>query len=161
MNEKKFGVLFVCYGNICRSPLGEGIFSHLVEEAGLSEKFVIDSCGTSSMHQGEAPHRESCLVASKHGLNIIKQRARGLRDDDFLDFDLILALDEAVCADILERRLGNKATIKLLREYEPQAKDLNVPDPYYGGRDGFEKVYQMIDLCCRELLKSLSRRFSF
>ena len=158
---KKYGVLFVCYGNICRSPLGEGIFLHLVKEAGLEQNFIIDSCGVSSEHAGQAPHRESCAVAKKHGIDISGQRARMISDDDFFKFNFIIAMDEYVCTHILERRIGNFATVKLLREYEPHAKDLNVPDPYYGGRDGFEKVYDLIEQDCREVLRSLRLRLLF
>ena len=160
-DPKKYGVLFVCYGNICRSPLGEGIFRYLVTEAGVADKFNIDSCGTSSEHVGQAPHHESCRVAKEHGIDISHQRARKLSDEDFFKFNLILALDEYVCTSIIERRIGNFATVKLLREYEPRAKDLNVPDPYYGGRDGFAKVYDIIELNCRELLRSLRLRLLF
>jgi protein-tyrosine phosphatase len=151
-------ILFVCLGNICRSPLAEGVFQHLVKEAGREAEFEIDSCGTGGWHAGELADPRSRAVAQRHGLTLT-HRARQFERSDFEKFDLILAMDRENQSDL--NSLSNlkpehAAKVKLLREYDPQAKgDLNVPDPYYGGPEGFETVYQMVERSARKLLVSL------
>ncbi len=154
---KKISVLFVCLGNICRSPLGEGIFRHLVKERGLEERFEIDSCGTGAWHIGKSPHRDSIRVAEKHGVSLKGQVARQVADDDFLRFDYIVAMDQSNLADLEELKIGNTASLFCLRKFDSIKGDLDVPDPYYGGRDGFDEVYDIIYRCCDRLLAHLEK----
>jgi protein-tyrosine phosphatase len=151
------GVLFVCLGNICRSPLAEGVFAHLVREAGLEARYRVDSAGTGSWHVGEPPDPRSAKVAREHGIRL-RGVARQVDPDDFHSFDRILAMDRENLKDL--RRLasegGGTAALALLREFDPEAAgDLAVPDPYYGGPDGFEEVFQMVTRSCARLLESL------
>ena len=149
----KTSVLFVCLGNICRSPLGQGIFEHLIAERGLTEQFKVDSCGTGAWHEGEAPHGGSIEIAKKNGVSIENQIARKIAVSDLNNFDWIIAMDRSNLRDI--KRLGEKATAKihLLREFDPMQDDLDVPDPYYSG--GFEGVFDIVDRSCRVLLDKI------
>ena len=147
-------VLFVCLGNICRSPLAEGVFRHLVREEGLEDRFEIDSAGTGDWHAGQGPDGRSVAVAAAHGVDL-PGRARQVRQDDFDRFDLIVAMDRDNLRD-LERMAddGTRARLHLLREFDPEGGD-DVPDPYYGGADGFEIVYGMVHRSCARLLEEL------
>ncbi|NLR99184.1 low molecular weight phosphotyrosine protein phosphatase [Rhizobium sp. P38BS-XIX] len=145
-------ILFVCAGNICRSPLAEGIFRHLVTEAGRSAEFEIDSAGTGGWHQGQRPDRRSVAAAAGHGIDISSQRARRIEPADFSSFDLILAMDQdnlknlrkSAPADALGRlHLFNAFTLGSNRD---------IPDPYYGDREDFEAVYTMLLAGCSALL---------
>ncbi len=151
-------VLFVCLGNICRSPLAEGVFRHLAAQAGRGGEFEIDSCGTGGWHAGEAPDPRSRAVAHKHGV-ALNHRARQFEHADFDRFDLILAMDRENQADLLSfssLTREQRAKVKLLREFDPESDgDLDVPDPYYGGPEGFEKVYQMIERAARGVLEKV------
>ena len=156
-----FGILnlrfcFVCLGNICRSPLAEGVFKQLAAQA--QWECHVESAGTGGWHVGEAPDARSQRIAQAHGLRLTS-RAQQFRAADFARFDHILALDEEIAADLraLARTPAELNKIRLLREYDPRANgDLNVPDPYYGGLDGFEGVYEMIERSCRELIQRFS-----
>ncbi len=151
-------ILFVCMGNICRSPLAEGVFNHLAAQAGRTNDFEIDSCGTGGWHAGELADPRSRAVAQKYGLRLT-HRARQFKRSDFNDFDLIVAMDEDNRSDLLsfsDLKPEQKAKVHLLREWDEQARgDLDVPDPYYGGPDGFERIYQMIERSAKKLLESL------
>ncbi len=154
MSVTKQKVLFVCLGNICRSPLAEGVFRHYVEAAGLSERFVIDSAGTSNYHIGDPPDARTTRVAGQRGIRLTGA-ARQLRESDLHEFDYVLAMDRENLANV--RRLANgnsvKAEIKLLREFDPEANgSFDVPDPYYGGQRGFEEVQDMVERACAALL---------
>ncbi|MEE2786290.1 MAG: low molecular weight protein-tyrosine-phosphatase [Myxococcota bacterium] len=148
-------VLFVCLGNICRSPLAEGAFVNHVKTAGLKDQFTVDSAGTSGYHAGELPDKRSIDVARAHGVDITMQRSRALTRRDFKTFQYIVAMDRANLANI--RRVepaDSTAEISLmLSEVSHDAAD--VPDPYYGGVDGFETVWQMVDRATGNLLKRL------
>ncbi|WP_189484422.1 low molecular weight protein-tyrosine-phosphatase [Asticcacaulis endophyticus] len=149
-------VLFVCLGNICRSPLAEGVFRHKVMEVGLSDHFFIDSAGTGGWHIGAAPDKRSIAVAARYGIAIHEQCARKLVHEDFNRFDLILGLDRQNLSDI--RRLqtaGSKARVGL---YLEQALGLrkDVPDPYHGGPRDFEAVYRLCEEASAALLKQLT-----
>ncbi|MEK7787290.1 MAG: low molecular weight protein-tyrosine-phosphatase [Chloroflexota bacterium] len=151
-------ILFVCMGNICRSPVAEVVFNHLAAQAGRAGEFEVDSAGTGGWHEGELPDPRSRAVARKHGLTL-NRRARQIERADFNRFDLIVAMDRDNLSDL--RSFSSltpeqRAKIKLLREFDPKADGyLDVPDPYYGGPDGFERMYEMIERSARELLKSL------
>ena len=151
-------VLFVCLGNICRSPLGEGILRHLVQQAGSLKSIQIDSAGTGAYHQGEAPDPRSRDVARKNGVSLDGQTARKVAPEDFHGFDLILAMDRQNLHDLLENcPPKERKKVRLLRSYDPEGGQ-DVPDPYFGGRTGFDDSFSMIHRCCQALLESLIKR---
>ena len=153
---RRTSVLFVCLGNICRSPLAEGVFRHLVEEAGLADRFEIDSAGTGGWHVGERPDARAQMVASQHGV-ALECRARQVTAEDLLHFDYVVAMDRENLR-ALERMaasVGSDAEVRLLRDYDPGADADEVPDPYYGGASGFETVYEMVQRACQALLERL------
>ncbi|MHC4924952.1 MAG: low molecular weight protein-tyrosine-phosphatase [Planctomycetota bacterium] len=161
MNFHNFGshgtsVLFVCLGNICRSPLAEGVFRHLVDEAGLGGHFDIDSAGTGAWHVGEPPDGRMTMVAEQHGISL-DSRARQVEAEDLDRFDLILAMDRSNLRE-LQRMVdlsGADVRVQLLREYDPAGDGDEVPDPYYGGATGFEHVYTMVHRSCEALLEDV------
>lgn len=139
-------VLFVCLGNICRSPIAEGVARKLIEEVGRS--ITVDSAGTGSWHVGEAPCKHSIAVARYHDVDISSLRARQVKKSDFAAFDLIVALDQNNYRDL--KALGCTNLVKL-GDYGYNGAD--VPDPYFfDGFEGFENVYTMIECCVRELI---------
>ena len=153
---KSTGVLFICLGNICRSPLAEGIFTHLVEQRGLSDRFRIDSCGTGGWHAGNPPDPRSVLVASKNGLDLTRLRARKFDPHrDPIEFDWLIPMDRQNEIDIIE--LGTPSDkVRLMRSFDRSlGKPSDVPDPYYGGDDGFDKVYEMLVRACEGMLTHL------
>ncbi len=154
--ENPYSICFVCLGNICRSPTAEGVMQHLVTKAGLQSYFYIDSAGTASYHTGELPDSKSRKIAGQHDV-ILQSRARQFRAEDLNEFDLILAMDHENYSDILaldhKNRFANK--VALLRSFDPYPAHMAVPDPYYGGIEGFEKVYEIIRRSCTELLEIL------
>ncbi|WP_430514037.1 low molecular weight protein-tyrosine-phosphatase [Pannonibacter phragmitetus] len=134
-------VLFVCLGNICRSPLAEGAFRKVVEDLGAKNRVLIDSAGTGGWHQGEAPDPRSIAVAARHGIDISAQRARQVVKTDFSRFEHILAMDSSNLTNL--RKLSPAeapASIRLFLETD----ETDVPDPYYGGPAGFETVFRMV-----------------
>lgn len=151
----RIGVLFVCLGNICRSPLAEGVFRHLVREAGLEDRFLIDSAGTSGYHDGEGPDPRTSAVAARRGV-VLEHASRRLRPPDFTRFQYILAMDgdNLARSAALARRAGLPTPeLSLLRAFDPEAPaDAEVPDPYFGGERGFEDVHDMVERACRGLL---------
>lgn len=153
---RSHSILFVCLGNICRSPLAEGVFRHRVEEAGLEGRFRIVSAGTGGWHVGDSPDPRSRAVAEARGVSLEGQTARRVASSDFDDFDLIVAMDRSNLSDL--RRMSGvdrHARIVLLRDYDREPGDGEVPDPYYGGPDGFDHVFDMVDRCCEQLLDAL------
>jgi len=152
-------ILFVCMGNICRSPTAEGVMRHLVREAGLEDEIVIDSAGTGGWHAGDPPDRRATAAARARGVTL-EGGARQLTVDDFEAFDLLLAMDRDNLAGIRALAPDEDAAGKarLLREYDPAsagAPDLDVPDPYYGGPQGFETVLDQVEAACRGLLDEI------
>jgi protein-tyrosine phosphatase len=150
-------ILFVCMGNICRSPTAEGVMRRLLEDAGLTDRVEIESAGTGGWHAGEPPDRRATLAASRRGVTL-EGAARQIRPSDFRDFDLVIALDRANLRELLAVAPDEDAAekIRLLREFDPRAGgDLDVPDPYYGGDRGFETVLDMVEAACRGLLDEL------
>ncbi len=152
------GVLFVCLGNICRSPLAEGVFRHLVRERGLEDRFVIDSAGTGAWHVGEPPDARSREVARRNGMSLDDQRARQVTADDFDAFDLIVAMDRENLHTLKRLHPGGdmRAELRLLRDVDPEPGDGQVPDPYFGGPDGFDEVYEMVRRSAEALLDELA-----
>jgi protein-tyrosine phosphatase len=152
-------ILFVCMGNICRSPTAEGVMRELVREAGREHEFEIDSAGTGSWHAGEAPDRRAADAARRRGVTL-DGTARQIRPRDFEHFDLILAMDSENLRELRTFSPDGDAAGKarLLREFDPAsagAPDLDVPDPYYGGPRGFETVLDQVEAACRGLLDEL------
>lgn len=148
---------FVCLGNIVRSPLAEALFYQQAVQAGVVDQFEADSAGTGAWHVGEAPDGRMRRVAARHGL-IYDHRARQFKFQDLDRFDLILAMDRDNRADLLTlaRTPEQRNKIRLLREFDSQGgAQASVPDPYYGGLDGFEEVYLMVERSVEGLLASL------
>jgi protein-tyrosine phosphatase len=151
-------LLFVCLGNICRSPTAEGVMRHLLVAEGLTEAVEIDSAGTGDWHVGHAPDHRSAGAASGRGIELTGA-ARQVAPGDFEAFDLILAMDRSNHGDLLALAPDDAARerVKLLREYDPDAVaagELEVPDPYYGGADGFEDVLDLVTRACEGLLEA-------
>lgn len=147
-------ILFVCSGNICRSPLAEAIFKSLAGQAGLGARFVVDSAGTHGFHEGERADPRTRRVGRKYGLDV-DSIARPVVDEDFDRFDLIIAMDRGHRRELLARGRGRHAEIRLMREFDPEAREQDVADPYYGGEDGFEAMYSVLVPACRGLLEPL------
>ncbi|GLS05221.1 phosphotyrosine protein phosphatase [Chitiniphilus shinanonensis] len=149
----KFSVLFVCTGNICRSPTADGVMRHLVREAGLADRVEVDSAGTHDYHVGEAPDRRAQAHASKRGYDLRSLRAREVTSADFARFDLILAMDEGHLA-LLRRRCPEpyQNRLKLFLDFATHFNEREVPDPYYGGPQGFEHVLDLVEDGCEGLL---------
>jgi protein-tyrosine phosphatase len=157
-------ILFVCLGNICRSPTAEGVMRALVRDAGLEDVVEIDSAGTGSWHVGNAPDEPSTAAARGRGITL-EGAARQVTVADFERFDLIVAMDGSNRRE-LERMAPDdeaRARVRLLREYDPRAvaeADVDVPDPYYGGEDGFEHVLDVVERACRGLLDEVRERIA-
>jgi protein-tyrosine phosphatase len=156
---KPVRLLFVCLGNICRSPTAEGAMRTLVREAGLEDRIELDSAGTGSWHVGSPPDERATAAAAGRGV-VLEGAARRVRVEDFYDFDLLLAMDASNVDDL--RRLApdseGRAKVRLLREFDPASdgsEDLDVPDPYYGDGDGFERVLDQVQAACAGLLDQL------
>lgn len=157
---KEVKVLVVCMGNICRSPLAHGLLEHRVAQAGLADRIAIDSAGTHAYHVGNAPDPRSQQTALRHGIDLSSQRARKVVVSDFAEFDYVLAMDNdnrvllsAQCPD------EHRHKLKLFLEFAPQLAETEVPDPYYGGDSGFERVYQLIDAAADGLMADIQARY--
>lgn len=150
-------ICFVCLGNIVRSPLAENMFRHMAEEQGVDEKYEVDSAGTSAYHVGETPDARMRQVARDHGL-MYTGRAKQFQHEDFDDFDLIIAMDTEN-RDVLKRMAASQdqeRKIRLMRDFDPQSgAEEAVPDPYYGGKEGFERVFRIVKRSTRGLLEAL------
>ncbi len=146
-------ILFVCTGNICRSPSADGILKHMAAKKGLSDKLYVDSCGLQSMHAGESADKRSAAAALKRGYDLSDQFSRQVRVSDFVEFDWVLALDRSH-----ERALRKMAPpefkdkVKLMLPFSGVTHRDEVPDPYYGGEDGFEDVLNLLEESCEKLL---------
>lgn len=156
--ERPVRVLFVCLGNICRSPQAEGIFSHLVDRAGLSGRIVADSAGTADYHVGQEPDHRTQRASARRGVRL-GHLGRQFTVADFQVFDHILAMDRSNLKHILGmcRHDGDRAKVRLLRSLDRQADDMSVPDPYYGGEAGFDAVFDICLVACAQLLGEICR----
>lgn len=154
-------VLFVCMGNICRSPTAHGVFRDLVKQAGLQKKIEIDSAGTGPWHVGKAPDSRAKTTAKKRGIKIDDLKARQVKVEDFDKFDYVLAMDESNLADLKALAdPGCRAKIKLfLDDYHPENDHREVPDPYYGGQAGFEHVFDLVDGASKKLLEEIIEQY--
>jgi protein-tyrosine phosphatase len=161
MNDR-IGVLFVCHGNICRSPLAEGVFRELVQQECVGARFDIDSAGTTDYHAGESPDARTVEVAARRGLQLAHE-ARRVTELDFERFDYVVVMDRNNLASVqrLAERVRSKAEVHLLRSFDPEAGgELDVPDPYFGGSRGFEDVHDMVERACRGLLAHIRSEFA-
>ena len=148
-------ILLVCLGNICRSPLAEGILRDKIEKAGLD--ISVDSAGTANYHVGEPPHKNTIRVAAENGLNINNLKARQFSVNDFDAFDIIYVMDSSNHADVISMSKDHKHQGKVryfLNELKEGSND-NVPDPWFGGYDGFQEVYRLIDKTCDRIIERL------
>lgn len=154
--QENVAVLFVCMGNICRSPTAEGVFRRQADERGLSPYLCIDSAGTHAYHVGEAPDPRSRRAALARGVDLGGLRARRVDLGDFYQFDLILAMDQHNYASLIDLRPPDaKARLGYFLEYAPHLNTREVPDPYYGGVNGFERVLDMVEDASAGLLDEL------
>ena len=150
-------ILFVCLGNICRSSSAEGVMKHLLEESGLGNEFVVDSAGISSYHQGELPDSRMRAHAIRRGYELT-HRSRSVRTEDFYNFDLIIGMDDRNIDDLKDRAPSPEEwkKIHLMTEYCTRFTHADhVPDPYYGGAEGFEYVLDLLEDACAGLLEHL------
>lgn len=154
-------VLFVCMGNICRSPMAQGVLEHRLHGDRIADRIEVDSAGTHHYHSGESPDPRGVAAAGRRGIAIDHQRARRVRDDDFLEFDLIVAMDSEneralrkVCPPAYASRIVR------VTDFAPELRERDIPDPYYVGDDGFEKVLDMLELCLEGLMDELHDRLA-
>ena len=151
-------VLFVCLGNICRSPTAEGVFQKMVDNAGLSHSIIVDSAGTSGWHINEPPDMRSAAAAAKAGYDLSALRGRKFIREDFENFDYILAMDESNLAEMEALKPQDyTGHLGLFLEFAESYDEAEVPDPYYGGGEGFTFVLQLIEDASRGLLERLAR----
>jgi protein-tyrosine phosphatase len=155
VNEKT-NILMVCLGNICRSPLAEGLMRSKLNFT----KFTVDSAGTSGGHKGQAPDKRSIAVAKKNGLDISNQKSRKLLEEDFKNFDVLYVMDQSNYNDVTalaSTEEEKKKVIKILDEVFP-GENLDVPDPYYGGSQGFDNIYRMLDRATDVIAQKIDNR---
>ncbi len=156
MSKKNIRVLFVCLGNICRSPMAEGAFRHLAEQMGKDHLLEIDSAGTGAWHVGEPPDRRATATALQRGIDISQQRARKVKPDDFEHFDHIIAMDQENHLNLMRMAPpGHQHKIRLFLSHAPQQPEQEVPDPYYGGEQGFEHALDLVQAASRGLLNDI------
>jgi protein-tyrosine phosphatase len=156
---EKVRVLFVCMGNICRSPTAHGVFRKRVEEAGLIEHIEIDSAGTHAYHVGEPPDKRAQETARRRGIALEDLRARRAVAADLAEFDYVLAMDQENYLALMEIcPLGLRDKVQLFMDFAPHMRTREVPDPYYGGPTGFERVFDLVEAAAAGLLDEIRRR---
>ncbi len=149
-------VLFVCLGNICRSPTAEGVFRELVRSHGLNEEIQTDSCGTSDWHIGDPPDSRAADEAARRGFDLSDLRARQVAKSDFTAFDYVLGMDETNIAKLRAQcPPAHQDRVRLFLSFAPKLGRTDVPDPYYGGPDGFAQVFDMIEAASQGLLADI------
>jgi protein-tyrosine phosphatase len=151
--EKVIRVLFVCLGNICRSPMAEAVFKNLVKEAGLQNRIDVESAGTGAWHIGQRPHAGTLAILKTHGIDAGTKRAQQLSRSDIREFDYIIAMDDENVNDI-EALFGKN--VPRLMDYAPHAPARNVPDPYYAGN--FDEVYRLVQMGSKGLLETIRKQ---
>lgn len=147
-------ILFVCLGNICRSPLAEGLFAHHVKNQGLESEIFTDSCGTGNWHEGELPDPRMRKTAEKNGI-VLTHRARQISLNDFEEFDYILVMDHQNMKDVLNLNQHAGSKVKLVSEFHEDYKNQIVPDPYFGDQNGFDEVFEMLNSITEKLVHHL------
>ena len=157
--ERPTRVLFVCLGNICRSPTAEGVMRTLVSEAGMEDSVQLDSAGTGAWHVGSPPDRRASETASARGVEL-EGHARQVRPEDFEVFDLLVAMDRENASELRRQARDDqqRAKVRLLREFDSASAgggDLDVPDPYYGAEGGFDEVFELVHAACAGLLEQI------
>jgi protein-tyrosine phosphatase len=154
--KEKIGVLFVCMGNICRSPTAEGVFRHHVNERGLADRIIADSAGTHAYHVGDPADRRACAAAERRGISLANIRARRISNSDFEEFDYIIAMDEDNQQRLLDQAPEeHRSKVRLFLSFAA-VEETEVPDPYYGGAAGFERVLDLVEEASRGLLETLT-----
>ena len=160
MSKNKISILFVCMGNICRSPTAEGVFRHLVQQEGHAGWISTDSAGTHAYHIGEQPDRRAQQTARSRGIDLSDLRGRKAVKNDFEKFDYVLAMDddnyqilESMCPSGFENKLS------LFLDFSKEYSETQVPDPYYGGDQGFEHVFDLVESASRGLLEDITKHF--
>jgi protein-tyrosine phosphatase len=150
-------ILMVCLGNICRSPLAHGILQGKVTEAGLN--ITVDSAGTNGYHDGELPDPRSIAKANEYDLDITNQQSRQITRSDIQEFDLIYVMDASNYNNVIAlcSTTEEKTKVKMIMNEVQPGKNISIPDPYYGESDGFENVYQMLDLACDKIIENLRK----
>ena len=160
-NKDRVAVLFVCMGNICRSPTAHGVFQAMVDEQRLEDRIIVDSAGTHSYHIGSPADMRSQSIALSRGVDLTALRARQFESDDFVDFDFLLPMDHSNLSNMLSLRPDSaRARLELMLDYSDKYKQKEVPDPYFGS-DGFELVFDMISDASAGLLKHIRQQYSF
>jgi len=152
-------VLFVCLGNICRSPTAEGVFRKLVTEQGLSEKIEIDSAGTHAYHIGSPPDARATQAAARRGIDLSDLRGRQATTNDLHSFDYVLAMDSDNHSHLISIGGDQTGNVRMFLEYASTVSNLDVPDPYWGGSSGFERVLDMIEDASEGLLADIRKRY--
>jgi len=158
INKEKISVLFVCMGNICRSPTAEGYFRHIIKEAGLTEQIKTDSAGTHAYHIGSPPDDRAQIAASKRGIDLSSLRGRKVESHDFDRFDYVLAMDSSNHSDLEYVAGGGADNLFMFLEFAENFSEGEVPDPYYGGDQGFEHVLDLIEDASKGLLKDIREK---
>jgi len=154
--QKKVQVLFVCMGNICRSPTAHGVFRKMVIDEGLSDLIEIDSAGTHAYHVGNPPDRRAQQTAHFRGIDLSDLRARQARSEDFEQFDYVIAMDKDNFHGLkLISPEGKLDRLHMFLDFAPSIKAKEVPDPYYGGHEGFERVFDMVEEASKGLLEDI------
>ncbi len=155
---REIKVLFVCMGNICRSPTAHGVFERYVEKAGLSQHIRVDSAGTHAYHIGEQPDRRSQQVALQRGYDLSSQRARRIAGEDFEAFDYYLVMDKSNLRDVMAECPDEyRGKVKLFLDYASGYEGMEVPDPYYGGPQGFDRVLDLVEAASEGLLAAIRK----
>jgi protein-tyrosine phosphatase len=159
ITQEKTRVLFVCLGNICRSPTAHGVFENILEQRGMAHAVEVDSCGTGDWHVGGAPDSRSAAEASKRGYDLSQLRARQVQAADFTRFDYILAMDHLNLADLQAMCPKNySGHLGLFLPFAEESVTEEVPDPYYGGADGFSHVLDLVEAASEGLLRQISNQ---